>query len=128
MDIESIINAAPALADVVLENAQASLLTCLGSLRALISLKFTSRKERTRLPIAAHCSDPLECIHRIMHLTTLQDLYVSCRTLEQVPDSIMQLTALQTLHLKFVRDLVDLPDSIGQLTAPQTLSLTCCRG
>ena len=121
LEIESIIKMAPALGVVVLKNAPVTLLPCLGSLHALISLRFTS--EGTCLFGAE--GDPFELMHCIMHLTTLQDLHVHCLSLRRLPGSISQLTALQVLSLNDC-GLVELPDSIGQLTALQVLSLTGC--
>ena len=113
LEIGNIINAAPALAVLVLKNAPAPMLTCLGSLHTLTSLRFESER---------NCS--LELSHSIMHLTALQDLHLSCSGCLEVPDSIGQLTALQTLKLTRYGNLVRLPNSIGLLTALQTLHLT----
>ena len=125
LEIESIINVAPDLEDVVLEYAPATLLTCLGSLHALTSLKFTDG--RNCLP-GTEDSDPSELMHSIMHLTALKDLYFErpfgFPCLRRLPDSISQLTALRVLSLLDC-GLVGLPDSIGQLTALTMLDLRC---
>ena len=126
LEIERIINVAPALAVVVLEKAPATILTCLGSLHALVSLKFMNLKTAPqRIPRrGAGSIDPFGNMHSIMHLTTLRDLYLIDLSLQQLPDSIGQLTALQALTLSAC--LTRLPDSIGQLTALQFLNLTNC--
>ena len=118
LESKIIINAARALAVVVHDNAPATLLTCLGSQHALISLKFTSKQ--TQLSSADN-SDPSKLMHCIMHLTAQQDPYPSCRGLQRLLDSIGHMTALQTLSLNDRRDLIRLPDTIVQLIALKTL-------
>ena len=123
---ECIIKAAPALAVLVLKNAHYTLFTCLGSLHALKSLKFLNNyKCRINGEDSAAFSDLSDLLQSIMHLTTLQDLYISCCGCYKLPNSIGQLTALQMLSLAG-SVLLGLPDSIRHLTALQTLDLCNC--
>jgi leucine-rich repeat protein SHOC2 len=60
----------------------------------------------------------------IGQLTTLSSLNLGgCRSLQQVPVSIGQLPALSSLDLSYCSSLQQLPDTIGQLTALSDLDI-----
>eukprot|EP00253_Pinus_taeda_P021417 PITA_21417 len=63
----------------------------------------------------------------IGNLSGLQSLDLrSCSSLQTLPDSVGNLSGLQSLDLRSCSSLQTLPDSVGNLSGLQSLDLSCC--